>query len=195
MKLKDLAIVGIVSASFGIASLMNPQSVNASFRSFSRSWVGSYRGPHSITISTHYFKLGAYKSRVSFINKATHGYYDVHFMSEQPLYLKRKGNKLALRYLPNDTPEIYTRTSSNPLKYKDFHGYRIEGRKSLYTYNTTYETLTHDTVSDYRPTQTSKVIFKYGSHVYPILHEWAWVHGDSVTYYRYDSSWYETGTY
>lgn len=75
-------------------------------------------------------------------------------------------------------------------KYKEFHGYRIEARKSIYTYNTTYYKDLHATVSQYAPTKKSKVIFEYGSHVYPTKHEWDWVHGNWVTSYRYrNGSW------
>lgn len=73
-------------------------------------------------------------------------------------------------------------------KYKPFHGYRIEGYKSLYTYNTFYDTDSHATLSDYRPTQKSKIIFEYGSHVYPTNHEWTWFHGagqNTLTNYRF----------
>ncbi|WP_373879751.1 hypothetical protein [Levilactobacillus brevis] len=69
--------------------------------------------------------------------------------------------------------------------YKKFHGYRIEARKSLYTHNTFYDKQDHATLSDYRPTQKSKVIFEYGSHVYPTSHEWDWMHGSWMTGYKY----------
>lgn len=69
--------------------------------------------------------------------------------------------------------------------YKSFHGYRIEGRKSLYNFNTFYDKPDHATISDYRPTQKSKVIFEYGSHVYPTKHEWDWMHGKWMTGYKY----------
>jgi len=80
-------------------------------------------------------------------------------------------------------------------KYKSFHGYRIEARKSLYTNNTFYYQKEHTTLSNYRPTQKSKVIFEFGSHVYPTNHEWDWVHGDYLTEYRYKrGSWHKIGT-
>lgn len=69
--------------------------------------------------------------------------------------------------------------------YKSFHGYRIEGRKSLYNFNTFYDKPDHATISDYRPTQKSKIIFEYGSHVYPTKHEWDWMHGKWMTGYKY----------
>jgi len=79
-------------------------------------------------------------------------------------------------------------------KYKSFHGYRVEAQK-LYNYNTFYDTENHVTLSDYRPTQKSKVIFEHGSHVYPQKHEWDWSHGDYFTVYKYkNGTWHKTGT-
>lgn len=73
-------------------------------------------------------------------------------------------------------------------KYKSFHGYRVATSKDDYTYNTFYDKSTHCTLSDYRPTQKSKVIFEHGSQVMPTHHEWTWFHGskkDILTDYRY----------
>lgn len=79
--------------------------------------------------------------------------------------------------------------------YKSFHEYRVESRKSLYTYNTFYDAAAHSTLSDYRPTQKSKVIFEHGSHVYPKKHEWDWMHNDYLTEYRYkNGSWHKIST-
>lgn len=79
--------------------------------------------------------------------------------------------------------------------YKSFHGYRIEARKSLYTHNTLYDKKYHSTLSDYRPTQKSKVIFKHGSHVYPKRHEWDWIHNGYLTEYRYkNGAWHKIST-
>lgn len=80
-------------------------------------------------------------------------------------------------------------------KYKSFHGYRIARAKSDLTFNTFYIKFTHDIVSDYAPTQTSKVIFKHGSHVYPKRHEWDKIVGDYVTSYTYKSgAWHKGDT-
>ncbi|GAX05401.1 hypothetical protein IWT25_00705 [Secundilactobacillus pentosiphilus] len=84
------------------------------------------------------------------------------------------------------THKVTTKRSS--AKYKAFHGYRIATSKSDISYNTFYSKSNHATLSDYRPTQTSKVIFSYGSHVYPKSHEWTWFHGKGqnlLTDYRY----------
>jgi len=81
-------------------------------------------------------------------------------------------------------------------KYKSFHGYRVALKKSDYTYNTFYDTKTHATLADYRPTQKSKVIFKYGSQVYPTHHEWDWFHGDYMTEYHFkNGSWHKGSTF
>lgn len=109
MKLKNIAILGVTAFSLGVGLTTIPNQAQASIRGFSRSWTGTYFGPQKLSISTHYLKLGAYRSRVSYITKATHGYYHIHFATEQPLWLKRKGHKIALRYLSNDHPEIYIR--------------------------------------------------------------------------------------
>lgn len=78
--------------------------------------------------------------------------------------------------------------------YKSFHSYRVEAKK-LYSSNTFYDKGSHATMSDYRPTQTSKVIFEYGSHVVPTYHKWDWIHGDDVTEYEYNGSWNKVQDY
>lgn len=83
----------------------------------------------------------------------------------------------------------------NTKKYNSFHGYRIEARKNIYTENTNYDKKYHSTLSDYRPTQKSKVIFEYGSHLIPTRHEWDWIHHDYLTEYRYkNGSWHKIST-
>lgn len=86
----------------------------------------------------------------------------------------------------------------NVAKYKSFHGYRVATSKSDYTYNTFYDTDIHATLSDYRPTQKSKVIFKHGSQVMPTHHMWTWFHGTDqnlLTDYRYiGGKWVNKGT-
>lgn len=67
---------------------------------------------------------------------------------------------------------------------KPFHGYRIETvRYDLE--NTFYDQKSHSTLSDYQPTQKSKVIFLKGTHVMPTHHEWDWFHGKYLTEYKY----------
>jgi len=77
--------------------------------------------------------------------------------------------------------------------YKAFHGYHIETGKHGLTNNTFYYKKTHMTISDYRPTQKSKVIFEYGSHVYPTHHEWIKVVGDYLTSYTYKNGKWHKG--
>lgn len=82
-------------------------------------------------------------------------------------------------------------------KYKSFHGYRIESLKDDDAANTFYHKDTHTTLSDYAPTDTSKVIFPYGSHVIPTNHEWYYmpVNSNTLTVYRYyDGAWHNEGT-
>ncbi|VDG31202.1 hypothetical protein [Lactobacillus brevis] [Lactiplantibacillus mudanjiangensis] len=68
--------------------------------------------------------------------------------------------------------------------YKSFHGYRVEN-KNLGNGNTFYDTETHCTLSDYSPNQTSKIIFDYGSHVYPTHHEWDKMTETKMYTYKY----------
>lgn len=84
------------------------------------------------------------------------------------------------------THKVTSKRSS--VKYKSFHGYRIATSKSDISYNTFYDKSNHATLSNHRPTQKSKVIFEYGSHVIPTHHEWTWFHGadkDLLTDYHY----------
>jgi len=69
-------------------------------------------------------------------------------------------------------------------KYKSFHGYRVETR-NLGNGNTFYDKKSHCVLSDYAPTQLSKIIFYYGSHVYPTNHEWDKLTNDKLYVYKY----------
>ncbi|WP_288529916.1 hypothetical protein [uncultured Secundilactobacillus sp.] len=55
-------------------------------------------------------------------------------------------------------------------RYSPFHGYKRANVKADYSYNTFYDKQSRSTLADYRPTQYSKVIFRYGSHVVPTSH-------------------------
>lgn len=51
--------------------------------------------------------------------------------------------------------------------YKAFHGYKVETVSAEDKYNTFYDKKSHCILSDYRPTQKSKVIFEAHSAVLP----------------------------
>lgn len=78
---------------------------------------------------------------------------------------------------------------------KKFHGYRIEA-KNYVRYNTEYNIKQHLILSKYRPTQNSKVIFKYGTKIVPTRHPWIWHHGkndNQITMYRYSKgAWHKS---
>lgn len=134
------------------------------------------------------------------------GYYNIGtYASDEWPYWKRtthNHSRALLMYNPLP-PYDYFAEYYYPLSYykkttyKAFHGYRIEGYKSLYTYNTFYDKETHSTISDYAPTKTSKIIFEYGSHVYPTQHTWSRVWGKGnryVTDYKYyNGAWHQDG--
>jgi len=72
-------------------------------------------------------------------------------------------------------------------KIKPYHGYRV-ATNSLVSDNTFYDTEEYDILSDYLPTQYSKVIFQYKSTVVPTKHTWVWFHGSKqhlLTDYKY----------
>lgn len=72
-------------------------------------------------------------------------------------------------------------------KTKAFHGYRIEAKNTVH-YNTEYQVRQHATLSKYRPTQKSKVIYKYGTKIVPTRHPWIWHHGKNdnlMTLFKY----------
>lgn len=86
----------------------------------------------------------------------------------------------------------------NVPKYKSFHGYRVENIKGEATHNTYYVAGTNSILSEYRPTDTSKVIFRYGSHVIPTEHDWNYApaQSDSLITYQYkDGAWKIKATY
>ncbi|GAX01917.1 hypothetical protein [Secundilactobacillus silagei] len=56
--------------------------------------------------------------------------------------------------------------------YKAFHGYKVETVSAEDKYNTFYDKKSHCILSDYRPTQKSKVIFEAHSAVLPTHLEW-----------------------
>lgn len=70
---------------------------------------------------------------------------------------------------------------------RHFHGYRIEAKNYVH-YNTEYNAKQHATLSEYRPTQKSKVIYKYGTRIVPTRHPWIQHHGKNdnlLTMYQY----------
>ena len=75
---------------------------------------------------------------------------------------------------------------------KAFHGYRIE-RKNANNGNTFYDKDSHCVLSTYAPTQKSKVIFYYGSKVYPTRHEWDKIVGNYFTPYIYKNGYWNKG--
>lgn len=137
-----------------------------------------------------------------YIRKNSKGYYYIGaYASDEWSYWKRvkHSGRTAIRQYTNLPPNEYAVSYwyKYPKGTKPFHGYMIETK--LYDLeNTFYAKDTHCIISDYRPTQKSKVIFKKGSQVMPTHHEWDWFHGKDDNYltdYHYkNGSWHKGST-
>lgn len=87
----------------------------------------------------------------------------------------------------NAIPTTTSGLSIGRYRTKSFHGYRIEARNYV-RYNSEYNVKQHAILSKYRPTQKSKVIFKYGTKIVPTRHPWICHHGKNdnlMTMYQY----------
>ncbi|MGF2384004.1 hypothetical protein [Lentilactobacillus otakiensis] len=66
------------------------------------------RGTH-LTITARHIKMGHYSGHISYVTKATYGYWHVHFTNQQPLWFKHGSGVVKVRYMPNDSPEYFYR--------------------------------------------------------------------------------------
>lgn len=200
MKLRKIVFAVITTIAFGVALNVSAKNVNASPNWHKVHWVTITKDRTVIRKRRVIPICDSYNSGVYVLKKGAHiklSHPGINFNwiimsgrfkpTNKYTYVVDSGyeNKSWFRMGIHKLPNI-----------KPFHGYKIEAVRTLYTFNTFYDRETHDSISDYRPTQKSKIIFEYGSHVYPTHHEWAWVRGNHVTYYRYkNGSWYKTGKF
>lgn len=206
MKIKNLIIAGVAILAFGVGLIDHPSIAQAYAYNFSkpvhhyvpRSWRGTYtHGSRIMTFNTYSISLDGstlYKSNWSGYRnlafakmpRSTHylinAYAKVGYQSSQSWRLTTKnGQKVLINYQNMGNTTVWYKNE----RLKKFHGYKIEGLKGLNESNTYYAKDIHCIISPYKPTQTSKVIFKYGSHVYPTHHQWLYTHGNSDTSYMY----------
>ncbi|WP_461243620.1 hypothetical protein [Secundilactobacillus muriivasis] len=225
MKLSKYVLLGVTALSLGAGLAATTETANAATYT-PRSWRGTYymntdSGRSYMKVNTYSVVLNGktmYKNtwsgwkklsfkRISSADAVTkkHKLYTFNSLakygyqsSRQWRLTTKNGKKELINYQVQGYIDVWHKVSASTAKYKSFHGYRVANSKSDYTYNTFYDTDSHATLSDYRPTQKSKVIFRYGSHVYPTSHEWTWFHGTDqnlLTDYRYiGGSWVKQDT-
>ena len=205
MKLRNYVLLGVASLSLGAAAIAS-QPAQASAASvparMRHNWHANKWG-ESYYLNCHKYHANFYDGAWHTLYYSSAGYNKYNLNPAHHSYggitMKYKSaHSVTVHY---DTAYLhFTRGSShkkNGPKYKWFHGYRIEGRKDVYTSNTFYDKDTHATLSSYRPTQMTKVIFEYGSHVIPTHHEWDYIPNKSnyVTEYRcVNGAWRDMGT-
>ncbi|MEE8823996.1 hypothetical protein LASUN_16330 [Lentilactobacillus sunkii] len=68
-----------------------------------------YRGGTNLRITARHIKMGHYSGHVSYVTRATHGYWHVHFTNQQPLWFKHGYRLVKVRYMPNDSPQYFYR--------------------------------------------------------------------------------------
>lgn len=200
MKLKDYTMVGIAALSLSAALAVHQTTAHA----IASEWMTTHKVTFTENVTVDVYKI-AYPEYKSHIIKHITIKRGSHYKLDHPgtnfpwMLMSGKYNSNGkYAYVPHksDTDGSWFESGYHKLasNYKSFHGYRIEGRKSLYTYNTFYDKASHSTLSDYKPTQTSKIIFEYGSHVYPTHHVWSriWDNYHKETDYRYaNGAWHQ----
>lgn len=204
MKAHKFLAVALAALSFGAITLTTKSASAAYIAEGTSRWVTLKR---SVTVYKYKIVTPIYKSR-------SVGTYTAHKGAHYKLYHYGANYEWVLDSGRFNSTSHYTyavaetgsswfklgtgKTKAKPKKAtpktRKFHGYRIETKR--YTLeNTFYYPSTHATLSDYKPTQKSKVIFEYGNHVIPTKHEWDWIHNDYLTEYRYkNGSWHRLGT-
>lgn len=226
MNFKKILLLGIAIVSMGIGFQLKQTSANAATHHTPSSWRGTYYTTSGDTMNVNKYSIvlngkTMYKSswsgwrklsfaRISSSDAITHKHkvYTFNLLakygyqsSRQWRLTTKNGKKELINYENMGYVVVwhkrYASKKSTP-KYKSFHGYRVATSKDDYTYNTFYDKDSHATLSDYRPTQKSKVIFERGSQVMPTHHVWTWFHGTDqnlLTDYRYiGGKWVNKGT-
>lgn len=145
------------------------------------------------------YRLNIYKNHAKFFDGHWHTLRYKKINSHKYALVKKNVNGLTVTYKnSNHLTVLYDTlklTFTRWNRTKSFHGYRIETIRYALE-NTFYDSTTHAILSDYRPTQKSKVIFIKGSKVVPTHHEWDWMHGDKYTAYKYKrGAWHSIGVF
>jgi len=217
-----LFTIGIVLTTTGadVSAHTRAVKVPASLRGTWYHYDGSYS---KIRATKYHFKTSGSNGRSSFsgvkfpkyasghadmfVHRTPKGYYNLgKYGTDDVGTFKKVTHKghAAIKQVWHDLPDTGAnvnywyktkRIARHPSpKYKTFHGYRIASQKKVKE-NTYYIPKEHAVMSFYRPGQKSKVIFEYGTHVYPTKHAWKWMHGEYLTTYKYhNGTWHKIST-
>lgn len=205
MKAHRFLAIGLAAISFGVITATASTASAAHITQGTSRWVTLKRNVtvYKYKIVTPIYKsrsVGTYTARKGAHYKLYHYGSNYEWVFDSGRFNSTSHYTYAVAETGSSWFRLGTSSYSAPTsssKYRGFHGYRIETKRTLGMHNTFYDKKTHCTLSDYRPTQTSKVIFKYGDHVYPTSHMWTWFHGKNesiMTDYKYYSgSWHNEG--